>query len=155
MEACCSFKTVVGSSCGFDPKDRKRQTESVPLLSCAKDITKHLSALSFSGPQNEIDLILSRASLFGKSDESIKSMTICPYHRATLGISWTRGGGIRCRVPQAISGHGKSKGNSWPKGDRGLGKSESHVILCNTGVFVAPGSGRPASQNSSREVPFY
>lgn len=56
MEACCSFKTIVGSSCGFDAKDRKRQTEIVPLLSCTKDITKHLSTLSFSGPENEIDL---------------------------------------------------------------------------------------------------
>lgn len=92
--------------------------------------------------------ILSRASLFGKSEESIKSMTICPHHRATLGISWTRGGGTRCRVPQTISGHGKSQG-SWPKGDRGLGKQESYVILCNTGVFVPPGSGR-FSKNSSQ-----
>lgn len=141
MEACCSFKTIVGSSCGFHAKDRKRQTEIVPLLSCTKDITNHLSTLSFSGPENEIDLILSRASLFGKSDESIKSMTICPNHRAKLGISWTRGGGTRCRVPQTISGHGKSKG-SWPKGERGLGKQESYVMLCNTGVFVPPGSGR-------------
>ena len=141
MEACCSFKTIVDSCCGFDAKDRKRQTEIVPLLSCSKDISNHLSTLSFSGPENEIDLILSRAALYDKSEESIKSMTICPHHRATLGISWTRGGGTRCRVPQEISGHGKSKG-SWPKGDRGLGKQESSIILCNTGVFVPPGSGR-------------
>ena len=141
MEACCSFKTIVGSCCGFDAKDRKRQTEIVPLLSCSKNISKHLSALSFSGPENEIDLILSRAALYDKSEDSIKSMTICPYHRAALGISWTRGGGTRCRVPKEISGHGKSKG-SWPKGDRGLSKHESFMILCNTGVFVPPGSGR-------------
>ena len=30
MEACCSFKSLVGSSCGFDAKDRKRQTQIVP-----------------------------------------------------------------------------------------------------------------------------
>ena len=47
MEACWSFKSLVGSSCGFDAKDRKRQNQIVPLLvSCSKDI---------SGPQNEID----------------------------------------------------------------------------------------------------
>ena len=140
MEACCSLKSLVGSSCGFDAKDRKRQTQIVPLLSCTKDISKHLSTLSFSGPQNEIDLILSRAALFDVAEESIKSMTICPRHRATLGISWTRGGGTRCRVPQAISGHGRSRG-TWPKGDRGLGKQDSALILRNTGVFIPAGSG--------------
>ena len=61
MEACCSLKSLVGSSCGFDAKDRNCQTQTVPLLSCPKNISKHLMKLSFSGPQNEIDLILSRA----------------------------------------------------------------------------------------------
>lgn len=139
MEACCSFKTIVGSSCSFDAKDRKRQTEIVPLLSCTKDISRHLSTLSFSGIENEVDLILSRVGFY-KSKDNINTMTICPYHRATLGISWTRGGGARCRVPQAISNHGKTKG-TWVKGDRGLGKKESSFILRNTGVFVPPGSG--------------
>ena len=140
MEECCSFKTIVGSSCSFDAKDRKRQTEIVLLQSCTKDISKHLSTLSFSGPQNEVDLILSRVGLYGKSKDSINTMTICPYHRATLGISWSRGGGTRCRVPQAISNHGKTK-RTWAKGDRGLGKKESSTILRNTGVFVLPESG--------------
>ena len=116
MEACCTFKSIVGSSCGFDAKDRKCQTQIIPLVSCTKNISKHLLSLSFSGPENEIDLILSRAALFDKTEESIKSITICPHHRATLGISWTRGGVTRCRIPLAISGHGKSKG-TWPKGD--------------------------------------
>lgn len=62
MEACCSFKTIVGTCCGFDAKDRKRQTEIVPLLSCSKDVSNHLSTLSFSGSENEIDLILSRVA---------------------------------------------------------------------------------------------
>ena len=42
MEACWSFKSLVGSSCGFDAKDRKRQNQIVPLVSCSKDISKHL-----------------------------------------------------------------------------------------------------------------
>ena len=86
-----------------------------------KEYLKALVDTELSGPQNEIDLILSRAALFDVAGESIKPMTICPRHRATLGISWTKGGGTRYRVPQAISGHGKSRG-TWPKGDRGLGK---------------------------------
>ena len=72
--------------------------------------------------------------MFDVAEESIKSMTICPRHRATLGISWIRGGGTRCRVPQAISGHGRSRG-TWPKGDRGLGKQDSAFILRNTGYL--------------------
>ena len=98
MEACWSFKSLVCSSCGFDAKDRKRQNQIVPLVSCSKDI---------SGPQNKIYLILCRAGLFYKTEESIKSMTVCPRHRAILGISWTRG--TRCRVPKPISGHGRSR----------------------------------------------
>ena len=142
MEACCSLKSLVGSSCGFDAKDRKRQTQIVriPFLSCTKNISKHWSTLSFSGLQNEIDLVQSGAALVDQAEERIKSMTICPRHRATLGISWTRGGGTRCRVPQAISGHGRSRG-TWPKGDRGLGKQDSALILRNTGVFIPAGSG--------------
>ena len=99
MEACCSFKSIVGSSCGFDAKDRKRQTQIIPLLSCSKDISRHLSSHGFSGVKDEIDLILSRVAWFDMSRESIESMTICLHHRAVLGISWTRGGSTRCRVP--------------------------------------------------------
>ena len=59
------------------------------LSSCTKNISKHWSTLSFSGLQNEINLALSRAALFDQAEERIKSMTICPRHRATLGTSWT------------------------------------------------------------------
>ena len=55
-------------------------------------------------------------------------MTICRHQRAVLGISWTRGGSTRCRVPQAISGHGKSR-DTWPKGDRGIWKQDSKIIF--------------------------
>ena len=41
MEGCCSFKAIVGGVCGYNPKDRKRDTEIVPLLSCNKDIDSH------------------------------------------------------------------------------------------------------------------
>lgn len=140
MEACCSFKSLVGGrQCSFDPKDKKRQTQIIPLLS-TKDISRHKSTLTFSGPQNEIDLILCRTFLFTEPAH-LNSMTICPYHRASLGIGWTRGSSTRCRVPQTISGHDKSKASTWPKGDRGLGKEESWIILHRTGLFVPVGSG--------------
>ena len=34
MEGCCSFEVIVGRVCGCNPKDRKRNSEIVPLLSC-------------------------------------------------------------------------------------------------------------------------
>ena len=140
MEAYCSFKSIVDSPCGYDAKDQKRQTKIIPLLSCSKDITGHLSSHRFLGVKDEIDLILSRVAWFDKPKESIESMTICPHHRAVLGISWIRGGSTRCRVPQAISGHGKSR-DTWPKGARSIWKHDWKMIFRNTGVFVAPGSG--------------
>ena len=36
MKACWLFKSLVGSSCGFDAKDRKRQNKIVPLVSCSR-----------------------------------------------------------------------------------------------------------------------
>ena len=88
MVACYSLKSLLGSSFGFDAKDRKRQTQIVRItfLSCTKNISKHWSTLSFSGLQNEIDLVLSREALVDQAEERIKSMTVCPRHRATLGI---------------------------------------------------------------------
>ena len=114
-----------------------RETEIVPLLSCTKNIASHKSAFKFTGPEDEIDLILYRASMFTKN-ERLSTMTICLNHRAKLGLGWTS---TRCRVPERISNHGKGKG-VWPKGERGLGKRESEVILRKTSSFVQVGSGK-------------
>ena len=141
MEVSCSFRSLVGGICGFDKKDRNPNTQIIPLVSCNKNISKHVAALAFRGTENEIDLILCRAGLFNYHAERIRDMTICPHHRAVLGISWTRGSSTRCRVPKILSGHGNGKG-SWPKGDRGISKIESRVILCKTGIFVQVGSGK-------------
>ena len=73
--------------------------------------------------------------------EGLITMTICPNHRAKLGLGWTRGSSTRCRVPERIYNHGKGKG-VWPKGERGLGKRGSEVILRKTGSFVQVGSGK-------------
>lgn len=140
MEGCCSFKAIVGGICGYNTKDRQRKTEIVPLLSCNKDISNHKSTYKFTGPEDEVELILCRAAKFSKS-ESLRTMMICPNHRAKLGLGWSRGSSTRCRVPEEISGHGKGKG-PWPKGERGLGKKESEVILHKTGSFVQVGSGK-------------
>ena len=139
MEGCCSFKSLIGGVCCYNTRDRKRETEIVPLLSCSKNIASHRSAFKLTGPEDEIDPILCVASMFTKNTRS-STMTICPNHRAKLGLGWTRGSSTRCRVPEIISNHNKGKG-VWPKGERGLGKRGSEVILRKTGSFVQVGSG--------------
>jgi hypothetical protein len=141
MEVCCSFKSIVGGLCGSDSRDRKHEVQVVPLLSCSKDISNHLSLFSFSGPENEVDLILCRASVFTRPD-AINSMTICPLHRGKLGLGWTRGGTTRCRIPPDLSNHGQTSKKSWPKGERGVGKQESEMLLRRTGMFIQAGSGK-------------
>ena len=140
MEICCSFQSIVGGQCTFDRKDRKGGTTVIPLPSCIKDISGHLSTYKFSGPEDEVDLILCRAGIFNATVNT-ESMTICPSHRSNLGIGWSRGSTIKCRVPQSMSGHGRGKTKRWPKADRGIGKRESAFILKETGVFISVGSG--------------
>lgn len=140
MEVCCSFKSIVGGICGFDRRDKKKDTEIIPLLACSKQIANHTASLGFSGPKDEVDLVLSRAAMFAQPAK-ISSMTICPLHRAKLGLGWTRGSSTKCRVPEVISNHG-NRGKTWPKCDRGIGKSDSQIILKKTGVFIQVGSGK-------------
>ena len=117
----CSFKTIAGGQCSFERKDRNGDTRVIPLLSCQKDISGHLSTYKFSGPENEVDLILCRAG-FPNFTHNTESMTICPSNRSKLGIGWSRGSTIKCRVPQSMSGHGTGKTAKWPKAERGIGK---------------------------------
>ena len=140
MEVCCSFKSLVGGICGFDTRDRKKETQIIPLLACSREISNHTASLGFSGPKDEVDLILSRAALFTQP-ANIHSMTICPLHREKLGLGWRRGSYARCRVPEVLSNHDK-KGKKWPKCDRGIGKNDSQIILRKTGVFLQVGSGK-------------
>ena len=78
MEVCCTFKSIVGGVCGSDCRDKKHEVQVVPLQSCTKDIVNHLATWSFSGPVNEIQLILSRAAIF-KVPDSLGTITICLY----------------------------------------------------------------------------
>ena len=66
MEICCSFKSVVGGPCTFDRKDRKGDTQVIPLLSCQKDVSGHLSTCKFSGPENVECLNLGQGMVEGK-----------------------------------------------------------------------------------------
>ena len=140
MEVGCSFKSLVGGICGFDTRDRKKETQLIPLLACSKEISNHTASLCFSGPKDEVDLIPSRAAIFTHPG-NINSMTICPLHREKLGLGWRRGSNVRCRMPEVLSNHDK-RGKKWPKCDRGIGKSDAQIILKKTGVFLQVGSGK-------------
>ncbi|KAJ7363129.1 hypothetical protein OS493_011404 [Desmophyllum pertusum] len=85
--------------------------------------------------KDEVDLILSKVAAF-RQPPNISSMTICPLHRSNLGSGWSRGTNTRCRVPALLSNHGKTS-KTWPKCDRGIGKSDSQ----KTGIFLQVGSG--------------
>jgi hypothetical protein len=95
------------------------------------------SLWGFQDVDNEVDLILARASIFERS-ENIHSFSICPFHRLTLRIGWKRSG-TRCSVPQQLSGHNKRK---FPKGDRGISKLLSRQIWKHTGILIPVGSGK-------------
>ena len=89
---------------------------------------------------DEVDLILSRAAVFTQP-ANINSMTICQLHCEKLGLGWRRGSTARCRVPEELSNHDR-RGKKWPKCDRGIGKTDSRIILKKTGVFLQIGSGK-------------
>ena len=90
MEVCCSFKSLVGGTCGSDSRVRRHEEQVVPLLSCNKEIANHLASWSFSGPESEVDLLLCRAGIF-KMPDSISDMMICPLYRGKLGVGWKSG----------------------------------------------------------------
>lgn len=68
-------------------------------------------------------------------DESHKSMTICPRHRAEFGIRW-RCSKVRCSVPTDIAAHKTDT----VKGDRRLDSIQSAFVLRATGKLVPVGS---------------
>ena len=87
-----------------------------------------------------MDLILCRAAII-QNPESLDTMTICANHRGKLGLGWTRCSTM-CRIPVALSNHGEGSRKAWPKGDRGIGKRDSEIVLDVTGVFIQAGSGK-------------
>ena len=141
MEATCSFKQRVGGICSSDKRYERELV--VPMVSCERDISRHISSVGVNDVMSEVELILARASIFSCPSD-IATWTICPAHRSCLGIGWRRGAN-RCRVPPGISEHAR-KGKR-READRGIGKRESRQIFRQTGVFVPVGSGKSAFCN--------
>ena len=120
MDVKCSFSSLVGGSCSYDPRDRSRSTEVIPFLNCKRDIAGHKSSLSITDVETEIELIWGRVSTSFSSELDLSELTICPRHRSSLGIGWRRGSNL-CRVPPPISKHG-GQAQKNAKAERGLGK---------------------------------
>ena len=135
----CSFSSLVGGSCSYDPRDRSRSTEVIPFLNCKRDIAGHKSSLSITDVETEIELILGRVSTSFSSELDLSELTICPRHRSSLGIGWRRGSNL-CRVPPPISKHG-GQAQKNVKAERGLGKSACYLIWKKLGIFIPVGSG--------------
>ena len=113
-------------TCSNDRRDRGKNTDVVSLVSYDKDISGHTSFLSITDVNSEKELPLARACIFSPPSD-IQTLTICSFHRSSLGIGWNRGSQT-CRVPQAISHHGET-GRKLPKAQRGLSKAGSQKIL--------------------------
>ena len=139
MDVKCSFSSLVGGSCSYDPRDRSRSTEVIPFLNCKRDIAGHKSSLSITDVETEIELILGRVSTSFSSELNLSELTICPRHRSSLGIGWRRGSNL-CRVPPPISKHG-GQAQKNAKAERGLGKSACYLIWKQLGIFIPVGSG--------------
>ena len=77
MEICCSFKSFAGGTRGFSYReDRSCISQVVPLHSCKKDISSHLRSCKFSDSENEVDLILSLASVLADLDPPPRIWTL-------------------------------------------------------------------------------
>ena len=138
MDAKCSFSGIAGGPCTVDRRDRSKNTQVIPLSLCTKEIAGHKSTWKIPDVETEVELILARAAIFN-IPENVAQLTICPYHRSTLGTGWCRGS-QRCKVPHEISKH-NARAKKWPKAERGLGIRSSRLIHQRTGAFVAVGSG--------------
>lgn len=54
MEACSSFKSIVGGICSFDLRDQKQSTQIIHLITCTKNVSKHKTTYNFFGIENKL-----------------------------------------------------------------------------------------------------
>ena len=109
----CSFFEIVGSVCGVDERSRSHTTAVIPL-------------------------ILARCGIFERT-ESFSKMTICPFHRSSLGIGWRRTSKLCC-VPRTAFSHSKETDKA-PQAERGINLVNSMKLLGLTKELIPVGSG--------------
>ena len=134
----CSFLSNVGGICGADERTSS-STSVIPLTQCNKDIKHHKKSLKFSGVETEVELILARCGCF-KKPANLLEMTICPAHRARLGIGWRRTSNF-CNIPEVFSGHSKGL-RKVPALEKGINLFQSMKILERSKQLIPVGSGK-------------
>ena len=84
MEISYLVKSFAGGTCGFS----YREDQVIPLRDCLKDISSHLRSCKFSDPENEVDLVLSRAGIF-ETPKDIDDFTNYPQIKSRCWVeSW-------------------------------------------------------------------
>ena len=126
----CSFASFSDHKCDISPRYPGIK-EYFPVTSCTKDVRSHLRQVKVSQTtvSTEKDLILARVGLF--SDDGA-TRTICPRHRAELGLMWRTS--RKCAHPL----HGARKN----KPERRAGLDMSKYIMEKWNVLVPVGAGR-------------
>lgn len=105
----CSFVTFSNKCCDIS-KRFPRVTEYFARTSCHKDIRAHLRAVNVSQTSifTEKDLILARSGHF---EEEGLNITVCPKHRAELGIFWRPGRKCTNRLHRDRKGRPERRAN--------------------------------------------
>ena len=134
----CSFLNIVGGICGADERTSS-STSVTPLMRCNRDIKNHKKSLKFSGIETEVELILAKCGCFQKP-ANLLDMTICPVHRAKLGLGWRRTGNL-CTIPEVVSGHCKELRKA-PALEKGINLFQSMKIFELSKQLVPVGSGK-------------
>ena len=135
MGICCSFKSFAGGTCGYSyGEDRSCISQVIPLHSCKKDISSYLRSRKFSDPENEVDLILSRADILETltdiDDFTMLGGVVVPI----VDVEYLE----RCTAIVKVKGRVKSI----LKADGGIGRRVSQIVLNMYRKFIQPGSGK-------------
>ena len=127
----CSFATYCGNECDFTSRWPGRQ-QLIPLNSCVDSIKEHLRDVKVSQTcvSSEKQLILARVGLFLDSDD--RDFTICPKHRAQLGVRFWPS--TKCQHPL--------HGNRRRKVDRGIHLRMAIEIKAKWDIVVPVGAGK-------------
>lgn len=128
---CCSFSLHCNSGCGVSSRYPGHK-EYFPLSACVSDVRSHLKELKCpqSSVASEKELILLRAGFF---HEEGHGFTICPKHRADLGVKY---------APSSKCWHPLHKEGSKEKRDRGMNLRMVKSIKEKLNILVPIGAGR-------------
>ena len=130
-ELSCSFASHFTTQCGVSSRYSGSSRECVALSTCTGNVKPHLRKLKVTQTcvSSEKDPILARVGLFG---EDGSGFTICPKHRAELGLKFR---------PSRKSQH-TIHGSRSQKPDRGMNLQVVKDVYARWRTIVPVGSGK-------------